>query len=76
MILTNYSGFGSGFNMEKMLSGRHLTVLTEHFENSLVLRYKGVWIIICGDDLSLKEGGGLEGDFFPGCSDTKHHLPG
>lgn len=49
--------------MEKMLSGRHLAVLTEHFENYLVLRYKRVWIITCGDDLSLKEGGGLERDF-------------
>lgn len=45
MILTNYSGFGSGFNMEKNVKWKNLTVLIEHLDNYLVLRYKRVWII-------------------------------
>lgn len=56
-----------------MQSGRHLAVLTEQFENYLVLRYRRVLIITCGDDLSLKEGGGLERDFCLGVG--YHALP-
>lgn len=77
MILTNYSGFGSRFNMKKkMLCGRNLTVLTGHFENYLVLRYRRMWIINLWRWLVSKIRWRFGKGFFAGCSDTMHYLSG
>lgn len=60
---------GVDLTRKKMLSGRHLTVLTDHFENYLVLRYKRVWIVNLWRWHVSKRRWRFGKGFFPGCSD-------